>query len=266
MSVLFFDIDNTLLSHRSFTIPESALRGLRLARKKGHLLFLSSGRSVQGLSEYYDPSLFDGLVASSGAVGIFHERQVFCREIEPEYIRKMIDLSEECKIGLFLQCRDSSKMNAYGYDRLAKILGKTKGMLKRPDMSVMTSFPEEPVVKMDIFFAKDSPVKEILERIPKGLEAVALLNPAKNDYGCELTAKGVTKGSGILGMMNVLGKDPKDSYGFGDSENDVSMLKSCGMGIAMGNAEPSVKDAADHVTSDIEEDGIFNALMHFGLI
>ena len=67
-------------------------------------------------------------------------------------------------------------------------------------------------------------------------------------------------------MMNVLGKDPKDSYGFGDSENDVSMLKSCGTGIAMGNAEPSVKEAADHVTSDIEEDGIFNALMHFGLI
>lgn len=266
MSVLFFDIDNTLLSHRSFSIPESAMLGLRKAKKKGHLLFLSSGRSIQGLSDYYDPDLFDGLVASSGAVGVVHGKPVCCHAIDPVYIRKMIDLAEEYHIGLFLQCMESSKMNVYGFERLSRILGKSEDVMKRLGMTVMTSFPEEPVVKMDIFFSQDTPVEEILGRIPEGLEVVSLLNPAKNDYGSELTVKGISKGSGILEMMKVLGEDPKDSYGFGDSANDIAMLKECGVGIAMGNAEPIVKEAADYVTSDIEEDGIFNALMHFGLI
>ena len=266
MSVLFFDIDNTLLSHLSFSIPESAMLGLRKAKKKGHLLFLSSGRSIQGLSDYYDPDLFDGLVASSGAVGVVHEKTVCCHAIAPVYIRKMIDLAEEYHIGLFLQCMESSKMNVYGFERLSRILGKSVDVMKQLGMTVMTSFPEEPVVKMDIIFSQDTPVEEILGRIPEGLEVVSLLNPAKNDYGSELTVKGISKGSGILEMMKVLGKDPKDSYGFGDSANDIAMLKECGVGIAMGNAEPIVKEAADYVTSDIEEDGIFNALMHFGLI
>lgn len=55
-------------------------------------------------------------------------------------------------------------------------------------------------------------------------------------------------------------------YAFGDSNNDAEMIKAAGHGIAMGNACNELKAIADYVTTDIDEDGIMNALKHFELI
>ena len=53
---------------------------------------------------------------------------------------------------------------------------------------------------------------------------------------------------------------------FGDAGNDVDMLRLAGTGVAMGNADRECKDAADYVTDDISDEGIFNALVRFGFI
>ena len=53
---------------------------------------------------------------------------------------------------------------------------------------------------------------------------------------------------------------------FGDGGNDIDMLKHVGYGVAMGNAADDVKQAADYVTTEIDNDGIAHALKHFGLI
>ena len=52
----------------------------------------------------------------------------------------------------------------------------------------------------------------------------------------------------------------------GDGENDMEMLKTAHIGIAMGNAEQMLKDIADYVTTDVDKDGIMNAFVHYGLI
>ena len=53
---------------------------------------------------------------------------------------------------------------------------------------------------------------------------------------------------------------------FGDGDNDISMIRYCKVGVAMGNASPDVKAAADYVTTDVTDHGIINALRHFGII
>jgi hydroxymethylpyrimidine pyrophosphatase-like HAD family hydrolase len=53
---------------------------------------------------------------------------------------------------------------------------------------------------------------------------------------------------------------------FGDADNDIRMIQKAGIGIAMGNATENLKKVADYVTSDLDHDGIFNALKHFKLI
>ena len=52
----------------------------------------------------------------------------------------------------------------------------------------------------------------------------------------------------------------------GDGENDIGMISYAGIGVAMGNASDEVKNAADYVTDTVDEDGLANALRHFGLI
>ena len=84
--------------------------------------------------------------------------------------------------------------------------------------------------------------------------------------GMDIIAKGGGKVPGIQKYLEREGLRPEEIIAFGDGENDMEMLKFAGIGVAMGNAEETVKQAADYITSDIDEDGIANALKHFGLI
>lgn len=67
-------------------------------------------------------------------------------------------------------------------------------------------------------------------------------------------------------MARHLGIGISDTMAFGDGGNDISIIKTAGTGVAMGNATDGVKAVADYVTDDIESDGISNALRRFGII
>ena len=69
MKKLFcFDIDGTLRTTTDHQIPESTIKALNLLREKGHLLLVSTGRSVDSLknTHIYDTFAFDGYVCNSG--------------------------------------------------------------------------------------------------------------------------------------------------------------------------------------------------------
>ena len=53
---------------------------------------------------------------------------------------------------------------------------------------------------------------------------------------------------------------------FGDGNNDEEMLKYVSIGVAMGNAKDEVKEIADYVTTDLYNDGIYNAMKYYSLI
>jgi hydroxymethylpyrimidine pyrophosphatase-like HAD family hydrolase len=72
----------------------------------------------------------------------------------------------------------------------------------------------------------------------------------------ELSAPGVTKGSGLADVAARLGVTAPDVIAFGDMPNDLPMLEWAGHGVAMANAHPSVLAAADEVTAPNSEDGV----------
>ena len=75
--------------------------------------------------------------------------------------------------------------------------------------------------------------------------------------------KDVTKASGLKELCDNLGISFDNVMAFGDGENDIEMLRECGIGIAMANALPKVKEAADAVTLSNEEDGIAQAILKY---
>ena len=60
--------------------------------------------------------------------------------------------------------------------------------------------------------------------------------------------------------------DDKDSYAFGDSNNDIHMFERVTNSIVMGNGNPELFENATFVTKDIDEDGIEHAMKHFNII
>ena len=82
----------------------------------------------------------------------------------------------------------------------------------------------------------------------------------------DVTAKGVTKQKGIDEIIRFFGIELEDTMAFGDGGNDISMLRHAAIGVAMGQAKEDVKAAADYITTPVDEDGISNAMKHFGII
>ena len=86
------------------------------------------------------------------------------------------------------------------------------------------------------------------------------------DYGADVIEKGFSKAEGLKRLLQHYNVDPADTVAFGDSLNDLELLKECALGIAMGNGREELKKAADYVTDPIGEDGVWNACVRFGLI
>ena len=82
----------------------------------------------------------------------------------------------------------------------------------------------------------------------------------------EFTQKEYSKATGIQFILDALNLSLEDSYAFGDSNNDLPMLKYAGNSVAMGNCNPEILPYCTYKTTDIEDNGIQNALKHFGLI
>ena len=76
------------------------------------------------------------------------------------------------------------------------------------------------------------------------------------DTELEITARGVTKGTGAQTLMEDLGIDRAHSVAFGDGGNDLPLVGSVGRFVAMGNADPEVKEAAFEVCPPVSEDGV----------
>ena len=100
----------------------------------------------------------------------------------------------------------------------------------------------------------------------KALDGVSLVNPHGPHPSADITVLGVDKGTAIEHVAEKLGVAIEDTYAFGDGVNDVCMLEAAGHGVAMGNAVPETKAAAEYITTSIDQDGVYNGLKHYGLI
>jgi hydroxymethylpyrimidine pyrophosphatase-like HAD family hydrolase len=83
---------------------------------------------------------------------------------------------------------------------------------------------------------------------------------------CEVTRADINKGAAILGLCGYLGAPVSDTISFGDSMNDIMMIRTTGISVAMANAEQRVKDEADIICESCDDDGVAKELERLGLI
>lgn len=81
----------------------------------------------------------------------------------------------------------------------------------------------------------------------------------------ELLPEGASKGAGVQWLLNRLGVEPGRCMAMGDGENDVEMLKLCGLGVVVGNAGAAARAVADVVVSSNDDDGVAQAIERYVL-
>ena len=274
---LFFDIDGTLVdSYHNKGLEDEVLQAIREAEKNGYYSFVSSGRNLSGLREYRDIGM-KGYVYSDGA-GILIEGQESVLYPLPEEAREWLfktvlgyrgDMLAASETGFYATAGQYDMM----YGMMEKIAERTgvpaeqtaaqMGLRRFEDYD-----PSDPLLEVDVLFDHEDIEKEFIRILHPDLDYVSTTASYGRDGRTigEITKKGIDKGFGAREILKLLGHDMKNTYAFGDSMNDASVLNACETGIAMGNAADELKQAADHVTDDISEHGLVNAMRHFGII
>ena len=251
---IFFDIDGTLCDEEN-RIPESVYRAVAAMKEAGHAVLLCSGRSRGYI---YDDALmqmdFDGIVSSAGAMVELNGRTLYCRLAPQEALVRAVETARRFHYGPILEgnrClymeRDDFSPSAY----IDKLYRELKDRLKPLDK---TYGAWEEVPKLSMIAREETCPQQIIDLLKDDWDFI-VHTPAI----LELVPPGTDKGTGLTRALDALGLTRGDSVAFGDSMNDLAMFNAAGLKIAMGNSSPALMDLADHVTTALHDDGIWNA-------
>ncbi len=271
IKLIAVDLDGTIISHaenisqRSIdVINKAAASGITVAVCTGRMMdeIPDAVKNIKGIM-YFITSNGSSIVDSEGTV-------IYRNPLEPETAEKVLDIlnSYQCMIDLYIdgkgyiQASDMQKLDYYnvtdGFDKVLKNSRTLKNNIRKYYNDTNPSLE-----KINLFFASKRERKEAICRIshlvPPPRIAYAM------DYNLEITANTCCKGQGVQYLSNMIKADMSEVMAIGDSNNDISMLKSAGISVAMGNASKTVKAHALHVTDCCEDDGAAKAIEKYAL-
>ena len=218
--------------------------------------------------EYNDVIHPDGIVFCNGAGIMINDRMVDSVPMDPDTVVALRKLCFHMHGGLQLLNESYSFQNLLNGVLIRLVFPRKKKSLSaqqrkcRNSMVWMNHYHGQKILKADVFFFTKKQADRFYEKMPQGLQAFR--TRGRHLHQAEIMVCSVSKATGIRRVVELLGEDMKDTWCFGDSINDVEMMKACGHSIAMGNGGKEVKEAADYVTADHNHDGIAEALEYYG--
>lgn len=117
------------------------------------------------------------------------------------------------------------------------------------------------ICRVNVFYLTEKDKRAVWEAVDQRPE---LTRASSLPCNVEITHAGADKGSGLSWLCDYLGVSTTDTIAFGDSSNDIAMLRAAGDGVAMANAFPECLAAADHVTASCQDSGVARYLMGEG--
>lgn len=260
-SILFFDIDGTLLSEKTGKIPDSALLALTEAKKNGHLLFINTGRTICALPKELCQFEFDGYLCGCGSYLLFHDEVLLESHIEESCGRTYIEQMWECGLDGVLEGTE----DLYFPKRISRFEKLEQGRAYFGQLGLgQKKYIEEGGFVYDKIFVytdENSEKERFFQLMEKDF---AVIDRGGNTY--ELTQKAFSKATACEFIVKKFGVEKDQVYVFGDSMNDLSMFEYAVHTIAMGNHAPGLKPYTEFVTKPVEDGGIFAAMKHYGLI
>ncbi|NLW52419.1 MAG: Cof-type HAD-IIB family hydrolase [Tissierellia bacterium] len=260
IKAIFFDVDGTLLSFDTHTMPQSTRESLFKLRDKGIKLFLATGRSpkVYPKIAHLIDFQFDGYVFCNGQYVVVEEKVIHNMPLPKEDLVNLLPYFEENNIAVHFTELDYSYANLENerVSKLRELLGATYPNTRNDN-------PERVKVndtyQLSAYILPDEE-EEFFKQAPN------LRGVRWNDLFADIIPLKGGKAVGIEKMLEHFGLEKSESMAFGDGGNDTEMLEYVEYGIAMGNAVQSAKDVSVFVTEHVDNDGIYKALVKYELV
>lgn len=271
--IVFSDLDGTLLNSAK-EITRATWRALDALAAGGHVFVPCTGRPRSGICPELlaHPSVRFAVSANGATVSA----------IDPA--RPSADAAETVHTALLTRehAREALEI-ARDFDVTFDVFADGCNYLRRDQYERLPEFAREPDIlksMRDTRIPVDEDAAETIARV-RNLERVsmywkdprdrdAILERLRRVVGIDITRSypmnievmehGASKGAALVWLCGHLGVDARDAVAFGDNLNDIEMIRAAGTGVAVANAEPEVRAAADLVCASNDEDGVAHAI------
>ncbi len=270
--LIFLDIDGTLTPAGSNVPPESAMKAVRMAQAKGNPVFLCTGRNPGMLAPVLALG-FEGAVAGAGGYVFAGDKVLFDCPMPMEEFETGMRLLKEQGVFRTIEAKDTT----WGDEDLGDFLAQAgegnselvrwrKALAEQLNIRPMAEYDGSPIYKI-VFMCKEArqlePARQALE---KNYNFVVQDVAAHHCLNGELINRKFDKGRGVKIVADYYGLPIEDTYGFGDSMNDLEMIQTVGTSVCMDNGSPKLKEISDLVCPAVEADGLYWAFEKLGLI
>lgn len=264
--LLVLDIDGTLLN-KAGKISDADRLALAEAVNKGLKISLCTGRVARACLSLLQELSLDGYhIFCDGALVCDSslEEEIYSRPIAAATVKKVCRsaLSDDVPLELFSATRYFVTELSWKTDLRSSFFG-----IDPTVVDLNTLWEKEKIIKGGLLVASPEEarrVKAFLARFKNSFSVTWTTTPAYPDYHfINITSRGVSKGKALEALASHLKINLEDVIAIGDGANDISLLSTAGLAVAMQNAPPELKEQADYVTADVEECGVAQAIRKY---
>ncbi|HEY55995.1 MAG TPA: HAD family phosphatase [Dehalococcoidia bacterium] len=261
--LLVLDIDGTLLGKDGNILAEDR-EALARVSDSGIKVSLSTGRAVQACTQVLDELSLDGYhIFCDGALvySPAYQSEVYVQALDKTVLKRAVEFAHVHEMGI-----DFYSATRYFVERETWSAVVHRDFFGIPP--TVTDFDEicerETIIKAGL--VATSPEEVTMARrfhleFGDRLHFSWVTTPSYPGVDfINVVAPGVSKGRGLEALTAHLGITPAETVAIGDGNNDISLLSSAGLAVAMGNATSGAKEVADYVTLDVERGGVAAAI------
>lgn len=251
-----FDVDGTLTDMKTWKVIPSAAEAISQLQKKGYAVAIGSGRAAYAMPSVTEAGIKpDYFISANGHVVCDRDlNTLWSLRLNRELYDEINDFCTENNLGFFWKFESGCYMHV-DHPNMEKIYGGCEKCYYHDN-------PDETELPNAGALVSDEEGRRIFtERFGGRVEIV--------DGGLllyDVNQLNVSKVTGLRVLMEILGITRQEVMVFGDSENDLEMLREAGMAVVMASGMECALKEADYITDAPENDGIINALRHFEIL
>lgn len=255
IKIIFFDIDGTLVDPQTGRISDKTAEALIRLHENGIKICIATGRPPASLPNFHSIHI-DSFSTCSGSLCYSGEEIIFSLPLPPCAVDMLVQ--NAATVSRPVSVADARQLAANGYDRDLGDYYALAGLTLTPS-SDFEEVCSHPIYQIMIGCTKEQH-QHFIENVPG----------VKLSYSWERAVDVINRDAGkataVQKILEYYHLEPSQALAFGDSYNDLDMLRAVGTGVAMGNAIEKLKSVADDVCGHVHDDGIYHYCLAKGLI